>query len=136
MWITLQYTLQIGEYFNNIMVVLKRQLFYLFKLLLFILFWFTSRPSAIRGNFELDLEGDEIDDEDDEENGNLGVPSSAIRPTGKMLILPFHLHVWILSFIHCTNKMQQPINLVGRALMTFDKLHGRQNEYECNVILN
>ena len=54
---------------------------------------FISRPSAIRGNFELDLEGDEIDDEDDEENGNLGVPSSAIRPTGKMSIVPFHVHI-------------------------------------------
>ncbi len=40
------------------------------------------RPTTQRGNFELDIEGDEIDDEDDDE-GNLGVPASAIRPTGK-----------------------------------------------------
>ncbi|XP_072032341.1 axin interactor, dorsalization-associated protein-like [Amphiura filiformis] len=44
------------------------------------------RLSTQRGNFELDIEGDEIDDEDeDDEHGNLGVPTSAIRPTGRLL---------------------------------------------------
>lgn len=40
-----------------------------------------------RGNFELDLDGDEIDDEDDDDanDGQIGIPTSAIRPTGRLL---------------------------------------------------
>ena len=43
-----------------------------------------TRLPAQRGNFELDLDGDEIDDEDDDNanDGQIGLPTSAIRPTG------------------------------------------------------